>query len=60
LRVGQVIKIYPNHACVTGAYYGWYFVVDSDLDGEAAKVVDVWVRARGCAITDPLLDPRSI
>ncbi|KAJ6076232.1 hypothetical protein N7499_008213 [Penicillium canescens] len=60
LRVGQVIKVYPNHACVTGAYYGWYFVVDSDLDGEAAKVVDVWVRARGCAITDPLLDPRSI
>ncbi|KAJ5301692.1 hypothetical protein N7508_006555 [Penicillium antarcticum] len=60
LSVGQVVKIFPNHSCVTGAYYGWYFVVDSDADGDAAKVVDVWVRARGCAITDPLLDPRSI
>lgn len=46
LAVGQAVRVYPNHSCVTGAMYGWYLVVDSDLE-EASKVVDVWVRARG-------------
>ncbi|KAJ5793982.1 hypothetical protein N7457_000581 [Penicillium paradoxum] len=50
VRIGQVVKVYPNHACVTGAFYGWYFVVDSDRDGDAARIVDVWVRARGCGM----------
>lgn len=50
LRIGQSVKVYPNHACVTGAFYGWYFVVDSDQDGEAARIVDVWVRAQGCGM----------
>ncbi|KPM42914.1 hypothetical protein AK830_g3604 [Neonectria ditissima] len=45
LEVGQSIRIYPNHACVTGALYGWYCVVDSSEDGQ--RVVDVWVRASG-------------
>jgi D-serine deaminase-like pyridoxal phosphate-dependent protein len=48
--IGQVVKVHPNHACVTGAFYGWYFVVDSDQDGEAARIVDVWVRAKGCGM----------
>jgi D-serine deaminase-like pyridoxal phosphate-dependent protein len=50
LAVGQAIKVYPNHACVTGAFYGWYFVVDSDQDSDAARIVDVWVRVRGCGM----------
>ncbi|PLB48536.1 hypothetical protein P170DRAFT_438118 [Aspergillus steynii IBT 23096] len=46
LEVGQAVRVYPNHSCVTGAMHGWYLVVDSDLE-EGSKVVDVWVRARG-------------
>lgn len=47
LSVGQMVKIFPNHACVAGAFYNHYFVVDSELDPDAAKIVDVWVRAKG-------------
>ncbi|CAP79133.1 D-serine dehydratase [Penicillium chrysogenum] len=54
LSVGQVVKLYPNHACVATSFYNFYFVVDSDLDADAAKIVDVWVRARGSDLTDPL------
>ena len=50
LHIGQVVKVHPNHACVTGAFYGWYFVVDSDRDSQSARIVDVWVRARGCGM----------
>ncbi|KAH8432492.1 uncharacterized protein LDX57_010128 [Aspergillus melleus] len=46
LKVGQAVRVYPNHSCVTGAMYGWYLIVDSDLD-DGSKVVDVWARARG-------------
>lgn len=54
-RVGQIVKLYPNHACVTASFYGFYFVVDSDQDPEAAKIVDVWVRNPGSDITQPAL-----
>ncbi|KEQ75184.1 hypothetical protein M436DRAFT_41823 [Aureobasidium namibiae CBS 147.97] len=47
VRVGQTVRIYPNHACVTGAMYGWYLVVDSEVDSESAKIVEVWVRPSG-------------
>jgi D-serine deaminase-like pyridoxal phosphate-dependent protein len=46
LEVGQNVIIFPNHACVTGAMYGWYLVIDSS-EGDAATIVDVWVRASG-------------
>ncbi|KAK1594108.1 putative serine dehydratase domain-containing protein [Colletotrichum navitas] len=46
LEVGQTISIYPNHACVTGALYGWYLVVDSSRPNQT-EVVDVWVRGFG-------------
>ncbi|RGP66054.1 d-serine dehydratase [Fusarium sporotrichioides] len=46
LEVGQNVIIFPNHACVTGALYGWYLVVDSS-EGDAERIVDVWVRASG-------------
>lgn len=47
LKIGQSVRIYPNHACVTGAMYGWYLVVDSSEDQGASTVVDVWVRIGG-------------
>lgn len=59
LKIGQVAKIFPNHSCVTGAFYGFYFIVDSDSDPDASKIVDVWVRGRGSHVTDHLLVNRS-
>ncbi|KAJ5553549.1 hypothetical protein N7494_002927 [Penicillium frequentans] len=58
LKVGDIVKIFTNHACVAGAFYGFYFVVDSDRDPGASKIVDVWLRGRGSAVTDPLLATR--
>ncbi|MCJ1369645.1 hypothetical protein MMC20_000857 [Loxospora ochrophaea] len=47
LHVGQKLRVWPNHACVAGAGFGWYFVVDSKADDGGNRVVDVWVRGRG-------------
>ena len=48
LRVGQKVRIWPNHACIAGAGYGWYLIVDSSLsEDQRDEVVDVWVRCRG-------------
>lgn len=48
LRVGQRVRVWPNHACVAGAGFGWYLVVDSGMPkGRRDEVVDVWVRWRG-------------
>lgn len=58
LSVGEVVRVFPNHACVAAAFYGWYFVVDSDRDGDGSQIVDVWVRGRGSDVTDPLLMTR--
>ncbi|KAG4034902.1 hypothetical protein MFRU_002g02510 [Monilinia fructicola] len=45
LSIGQKVRIWPNHACIAGAGYGWYLIVDGD--GKEDEVVDVWVRWRG-------------
>lgn len=46
LQIGEKLLVWPNHACVAGAGFGWYYIVDSDIDnGEV--VHDVWVRCRG-------------
>ncbi|PNS21284.1 Neurofibromin [Sphaceloma murrayae] len=45
LKIGEKIMIWPNHACMAGPSFGWYYVVDSDKDGEVVE--DVWVRCRG-------------
>ena len=48
LKVGQKVRIWPNHACVAGAGFGWYLLVDSSLpEGRRDEIVDVWVRWRG-------------
>lgn len=48
LLVGQKVRIWPNHACVAGAGFGWYVVVDSSLpEHRRDEIVDIWVRWRG-------------
>ena len=47
LQVGQKLSIWPNHACVAGAGFGWYLVVDSGNAEGRDEIVDVWVRWRG-------------
>ncbi|KAK0119313.1 hypothetical protein ONS95_008157 [Cadophora gregata] len=47
LEVGQSVFIYPNHACVTGAMYRSYFVIDSAETGAENWVQAVWDRAIG-------------
>ncbi|KAG8532758.1 uncharacterized protein KY384_002636 [Bacidia gigantensis] len=47
LEVGQKVRIWPNHACIAGAMFGFYLVVDSRLEGREDEVIDVWVRWRG-------------
>lgn len=42
LRIGQKVRIWPNHACITGAGFGWYLIVDG-----GDEIVDVWPRWRG-------------
>ncbi|KAF2010198.1 hypothetical protein BU24DRAFT_444790 [Aaosphaeria arxii CBS 175.79] len=47
LEVGDTVRIYPNHACVTGAMYGWYLVTDSSDNENPSQIKDVWIRASG-------------
>lgn len=48
LSVGQKIRVFPNHACIAGAGFGWYLVVDSSRSNEERdEILDVWVRCRG-------------
>lgn len=47
LRYGQRVRIWPNHACIAGACFDYYFVVDSRRAGNEDEVVDVWPRWRG-------------
>ncbi|KAH0493170.1 hypothetical protein TgHK011_008089 [Trichoderma gracile] len=47
VQAGQRVRLWPNHACITSSHFGWYFVVDEDLEGREDEVVDVWVKARG-------------
>lgn len=47
LEVGMKVRVWPNHACVTGAGYGWYLIVDSSREGKEDEIVDVWPRWRG-------------
>lgn len=46
LKLGEKLLIWPNHACIAGAAYGCYFVVDTDSE-DRSVVRDVWVRCRG-------------
>ncbi|EFY89179.1 hypothetical protein MAC_04766 [Metarhizium acridum CQMa 102] len=45
--VGDKVRLWPNHACITSSHFGWYFVVDEDEAGKEDEIVDIWVRCRG-------------
>ena len=48
LAVGQKVRVLPNHACIAGAGFDFYVVVDSSLPvGRRDEVVDVWARCNG-------------
>ncbi|PHH70550.1 hypothetical protein CDD82_7047 [Ophiocordyceps australis] len=47
VEVGQKIRLWPNHACITGSHFGCYLIVDEDDAGNGDKIIDVWPRARG-------------
>lgn len=46
LKVGQRVRIWPNHSCIAGAFFDWYLVVDSQKEDERDTVVDAWPRWR--------------
>lgn len=46
LKYGQRLRLWPNHACITGSQYGWYLIVDSESD-DPDVVRDVWARWSG-------------
>ncbi|KAG9314332.1 ras family-domain-containing protein [Chiua virens] len=48
LKIGEIIQIVGQHACLIAAGHPWYYVVDSDADSSADKVVDIWVPWKGC------------
>lgn len=46
LKLGDMVQIVGQHACLILAGYPWYYVVDSGV-GEGNVVVDVWVPWKG-------------
>ncbi|KAG0172216.1 hypothetical protein DFQ28_011279 [Apophysomyces sp. BC1034] len=42
-RIGQVVRVLPNHCCLTAACHQYYLIVDNGGD----EIVDVWVPVRG-------------
>lgn len=47
LRLGDRVLLWPNHACMAGPSFPFYLVVDSDKDGDAYRIQDIWRRCRG-------------
>lgn len=48
LRVGEKVRIWPNHCCICVAGFSYVLVVDSSREGaERDRVVDVWLSWRG-------------
>ncbi|KKZ65126.1 hypothetical protein EMCG_09032 [[Emmonsia] crescens] len=48
LKIGEKIRIWPNHCCICIAGFSYVLVVDSSLEGaEKDRVQDVWLSWRG-------------
>ncbi len=47
LDIGQKVRVWPNHACIAGAGFGWYLIVDGSREGSEDEIIDVWPRWRG-------------
>ncbi|KAM3150848.1 hypothetical protein ABEW05_008831 [Botrytis cinerea] len=43
LSIGQKVRVWPNHACIAGAGYGWYLIVDESREGKEDEIIDVWI-----------------
>jgi D-serine deaminase-like pyridoxal phosphate-dependent protein len=43
--IGDILRIWPNHACIAGAMFDQYVVVDSDSN--ELEIIDIWNRCRG-------------
>ncbi|KAF8971342.1 hypothetical protein BDZ97DRAFT_1786008 [Flammula alnicola] len=46
LKLGTIVDIVGQHACLIAAAYPWYYIVDVDVE-DGKKVVDVWVPWKG-------------
>ncbi|KAF8898779.1 putative serine dehydratase domain-containing protein [Infundibulicybe gibba] len=46
LKIGDVVEIIGQHACLIAAGHPWYYVVDGDIEG-GRTVVDIWVPWKG-------------
>ncbi|WWD03173.1 hypothetical protein V865_001220 [Kwoniella europaea PYCC6329] len=46
LKVGETVRLVPQHACLVCAGYPWMYVVDEE-QGKGEEVVDVWVPWKG-------------
>lgn len=44
--IGDKLRVFPNHVCMTGAMYDRYYVVDS-ANGDSTSIVAVWHRING-------------
>jgi D-serine deaminase-like pyridoxal phosphate-dependent protein len=47
LEMGMKVRVWPNHACIAGAGFGWYLIVDETRGGKEDESIDVWPRWRG-------------
>ncbi|KAK3354302.1 putative serine dehydratase domain-containing protein [Neurospora tetraspora] len=47
LKVGDRVRVWPNHACIMGAGFEYYLIVDSRYPGQEDEVRDVWCRWNG-------------
>ncbi|OAX44262.1 hypothetical protein K503DRAFT_765231 [Rhizopogon vinicolor AM-OR11-026] len=47
LKVGEIVEIVGQHACLIAAAHAWYYIIDSDMEGGSDKVVDVWIPWKG-------------
>jgi D-serine ammonia-lyase len=45
-KVGQKVRLWPNHACVAASNFTFYAVVDGSSNNPD-KIIDVWARCRG-------------
>ena len=42
-RIGDKIRIVPQHACLAAAQYPWFYVTDSSDPSHGSIVVDIWI-----------------
>jgi D-serine deaminase-like pyridoxal phosphate-dependent protein len=46
LKVGDLVEVVGQHACLIAAAYPWYYIVDTSVEG-GRQIVDMWVPWKG-------------